>query len=97
MIWRAMKGGHAARREMQRFFPGVDLAQIPNIGVNSNHLWLEAVLCGADCFNRATTTANTGWRSPYKFFFSRPPDLQVVPFSQDGVIRVDCSTNCDVQ
>ena len=43
-IWRAMKGGHATRREIRRIFAGVDLGCIPNIGANGNRLWLEAVL-----------------------------------------------------
>ena len=54
-IWRAMKGGHAARREVQRIFPGVDLGRIPKLGANGNRLWLEAVLSVADCFNRSVT------------------------------------------
>ena len=70
-IWRAMKGGHAARRETRRMFPDVELGRIPNLGTNGNRLWLEAVLWGADCFNRSATKANTGWRSPYKCFLSQ--------------------------
>lgn len=62
-IWRAMKGGHAARREVQRLFPGIDFANIPNVGANGNRLWLEAVLWAADCYNRPAAKANVGWRS----------------------------------
>ena len=69
-IWRAMKGGHVARREIQRLFPDVDLRRIPNLGASGNRLWLEAVLWAADCFNRSATKANTCWRSPYGVFFS---------------------------
>ena len=72
-IWRAMKGGHAARREIRRMFPDVDLGRIPNLGTNGNRMWLEAVLWAADCFNRSATKANTGWRSPYEVFYSRLP------------------------
>ena len=61
-IWRAMKGGHAARREIQRLFPHVDLRRIPDLGASGNRLWLEAVLWAADCFNRSAAKANTGWR-----------------------------------
>ena len=43
-IWRAMKGGHAARREIRRLLPDVDLRRIPNLGASGNRLWLEAVL-----------------------------------------------------
>ena len=92
-----MKGGHATRREIRRIFPAVDLARIPNLGANGNCLWLEAVFWAADCFNRSVTTANTGWRSPYEDFFSRLTALQVVPFFQEGMLRVDRSTKPDVQ
>ena len=96
-IWRAMKGGHAARREIRRMFLGVDLGRIPNLGANRNRPWLEAVLWAADCFTRSATKANTGWRSPYEVFFSRLPALKVVPFFHEGMMRVDRSTNSDVQ
>ena len=64
-IWRAMKGGHAARREIRRLFPVVDLARISHVGADGNRRWLEAVLWVADCFNRSAAKASTGWRSPY--------------------------------
>ena len=41
-----MKGGHAARPEILRILPVVDLARIPNRGPSGNRLWLEAVLLG---------------------------------------------------
>ena len=50
-IWRVIEGGHATRHEIRCPFPGVDLATIPNIGVDGNHLWHEAVLWAADCFS----------------------------------------------
>ena len=92
-----MKGGHAARREIRRLFRGVDLARIPNLGASGHRLWLEAVLWAAAWFNRSATKANTGWRSPYEVFFSCLSDLQVVPFFQEGIIRVDRDTKSEVQ
>ena len=71
-------------RHVARFgdiFPDVDFTGIPNIGANSNRLWLEAALWAADGFNRSATKANTGWKSPYEVFFSRRPEVQVLPFS----------------
>ena len=65
-IWRAMKGSDAARREIRRMFPDVDLGRIPNLGTNGNRLRLEAVLLAEDVFNRSATKANTGWCSPYE-------------------------------
>ena len=50
-----------------------------------------------DCFNRSATKDNTGWRSPYEVFFSRLPALPVVPFFQEGMMRVDHSSKSDVQ
>ena len=96
-IWRAMKGGYAARRELRRLFPDVDSAKIPNADVEGNRLWLEAVLWVADGFNRSATKENTGWWSPYEVFFSRPPELQVVPFFQPGMMRVVRCTKPDVR
>ena len=58
---------------------------------------MEAVLWAADCFNHSATKANTGWRSPHEVFFSRLPDLLVVPFFQEGMMRVERSTKPDVQ
>ena len=88
-IWRAMKGGHAARRKIRRVFSKVDLPRIPHLVASGHHLRLEAVLCAADWFNRSATKTNTGWRSPYEVFCSRLLDLQVAPFFQEGMMRVD--------
>ena len=49
----------------------------------------------AGCFNRFATS--TGWQSPYEVFYSRLPDLQVVPFFQEGMMRVDRRSSSDVQ
>ena len=88
-IWRAMKGGHAARRKIRRVFSKVDLPRIPHLVASGHHLRLEAVLWAADWFNRSATKTNTGWRSPYEVFCSRLLDLQVAPFFQEGMMRVD--------
>ena len=37
-IWRAMKGGHAARGKIQRRFPDVDLRRTLNLGASGNRL-----------------------------------------------------------
>ena len=37
-IWRAIKGGHAARGETQRRFPDVDLRRTLNLGASGNRL-----------------------------------------------------------
>ena len=58
-IWRVIEGGHVTRHEIRCLFPGVDLATIPNIGVDGNRLWHEAVLRAADCFNRSATKGDT--------------------------------------
>lgn len=58
-IWPAVKGGDAARREVGRLLPGVNLSTTPYIGPNGDRLWLEAVLWTADCFNRSATKTDT--------------------------------------
>lgn len=69
--------------------------KITNLNAEGNCLRLEAVLWAADGFNRSATKANRGWRSPYEVFFSRPPELQVVPFFQPGMMRVVRGTKSD--
>ena len=96
-IWRAMKGGHAARLEIGRLFPDVDLGKIPFVGAYGNRLWLEAALGAFDCFNGSATKTNIGWRSPHEVFFGRLPDLQVIPFFHPGMMRVDRSTKSDAR
>ena len=92
-----MKGEHAACREVWRLFLDADLAKIPNVGTNGSPLLLEAVLWAADCFKPSTTKANAGWRLPYEMFFSRPPELQVVPCFQSGMMHGVRDTKSDVQ
>ena len=87
-----MKGGHAARLEIGRLFPDVDLGKIPFSCAIGNCLWLKGALWASDCFNRSAIKANTGWRSPHEVFFGRLPDLQVVPSFHPGMMRVDRST-----
>ncbi|CAB1100370.1 unnamed protein product [Ectocarpus sp. CCAP 1310/34] len=58
-IWRAMKGGHAARRHILAM-GHVDLSSVPNVGVNGHRLWLASALWASACFNRSATKANLG-------------------------------------
>ncbi|CAB1121439.1 unnamed protein product [Ectocarpus sp. CCAP 1310/34] len=96
-IWRAMKGGYAARRHILTI-GHVDLFSIPNVGVNGHRLWLASALWISACFNRSATKANLGWMSPFKAFFSRKPPLTVVPFfPEEGMMRVKRATKADVQ
>ncbi|CAB1121534.1 unnamed protein product [Ectocarpus sp. CCAP 1310/34] len=95
-IWRAMKGGHAARRHILAM-GHVDLSSIPNVGVNGHRLWLASALWAFACFNRSATKANLGWMSPFEAFFGRKPPLTVVPFFQEGMMRVKRATKADVQ
>ncbi|CAB1102712.1 unnamed protein product [Ectocarpus sp. CCAP 1310/34] len=95
-IWRAMKGGHAARRHILSM-AHVDLASVPNIGANGQRLWLSSALWTSGCFNRSATKANQGWMSPFEAFFGRKPPLNVVPFFQEGMMRVKRAIKADVQ
>ena len=95
-IWCAMKGDHAARREIRRLFPAVDYAKNNEHRRKRNRLWLEAVVWAADCFNRYATENKTGWPSMYEVFITRLPSLQVVPFFQEGMMRVNRGTKSNV-
>ncbi|CAB1098288.1 unnamed protein product [Ectocarpus sp. CCAP 1310/34] len=95
-IWRAMKGGHAARRHILAM-GHVDLSSIPNVGVSGHRLWLASALWASACFNRSATKANLGWMSPFEAFFGWKPPLTVVPFFQEGMMRVKRATQADVQ
>ena len=96
-IWRDIEGGHAACREIRLMFPGVDLGRSPTLRANGNRLWLKGVIWVANCFTISATKTNTGWRSPYEGFLSRQPALQVALFFQEGIMRVNPSTNSDVR
>ncbi|CAB1106092.1 unnamed protein product [Ectocarpus sp. CCAP 1310/34] len=95
-IWRAMKGGHAARRHILAM-GHVDLSSIPNVGVNGHRLWLASALWASACFNRSATKANLSWMSSFEAFFGRKPPLTVVPFFHEGMMRVKRATKADVQ
>ncbi|CAB1113943.1 unnamed protein product [Ectocarpus sp. CCAP 1310/34] len=91
-----MKGGHAARRHvlsMGRF----DLASIPSMDANGHRLWLASSIWASGCFNRSATSANPAWMSPFEAFFGRKPPLKVVPFFQEGMMRVKRASKADVQ
>ena len=88
-ICRVIEGGHATRHEIRWLFPGVDLATFPNIGVDGNRLRHEAALCAADWFNRFATKGDTGSWSPQKVFLPPLPEMQVMPFVLEGMMRVD--------
>ncbi|CAB1101198.1 unnamed protein product [Ectocarpus sp. CCAP 1310/34] len=96
VIWRAMKEGHAARRHILAM-GHVDLSSIPNVGVNGHRLWLGSALWASACFNRSATKVNLGWMSPFEAFFGQKPPLTVVPFFQEGKMRVKRATKADVQ
>ena len=95
-IWRAFKGGHIARCPI---LPNqhVDLSVIPNMDPDGYRVWLASAIWASDCFNRSTTKANGGRLSPYEVFFGRKPPLKVVPFFQEGVMRVKRTFKSDVQ
>lgn len=92
-----MKGGHAALREGRHLFPDVDFTKIPNVDKEGNRLCLDVILWTAESINRYATTANRRWQSPYEVFFSRPPQLLVVPLFQRGMMRVVRVIQSDLQ
>ena len=95
-IWRAFKGGHAARRHIKSN-PHVELSTIPGMDTDGHRLWLSSTIWASACFNRSATKANTGWASPHETFFGAKPPLKVVPFFQEGMMRVRRAYKSDVQ
>lgn len=79
------------------FSPGVDVPLISSLGPNDNRPWHQAALWAADCLRHSATKADTGWRSTLEVWFSRLPDLQLVPFFQNSTMRVDRLILSDVQ
>ena len=79
-------------REVRRLFSDVDLAKNPNVGTNGKRPWLEADLWAADFLTAPLPRQTPGWRSPYKVFFSLPPELQIVLLFQPGMMRVVLGT-----
>ena len=89
-IWGAMKGGHAARGEVCRLFPDVNLQKSPTSARTVTDFgWrlLSWLLTGLTTppprqtlRDRSATEANIEWRSSNQGFFSRPREMQVVPF-----------------
>ena len=95
-IWRTFKGGYAARRYILSN-PHVDLSAISNTDPYGHRLWLASVIWASDCSNRSTNKANRGWLPPNKILFGWKPPLEVVPFSQEEMMRVKRTFNSDVQ
>lgn len=95
-IWRAFKGGHAARRHIASL-PHVNLATVPNMDRDGNRLWLSSAIWASGCFNRSATTANKNCKSPYECFFGKPPPIKIIPFFQPGLMRVKRRSKMDVQ
>ena len=78
---RAIKAGHAARIDVIRLFPDVDLEQMKGVrGPDGTSLWMESVLWAAEGFNRSATTANSGMLSPYEIFYGSRPPMPTLPF-----------------
>ena len=78
---RAIKAGHAARIDVNRLFPDVDLEQMKGVrGPDGTSLWMESVLWAAEGFNRSATTANSGMLSPYEIFYGSRPPMPTLPF-----------------
>ena len=68
---RAIEAGHAARIEVNRLFPDVDLDQLKRVrDPDGTRLWMESVLWASEGFNRSATTANVGMLSPYEIFYA---------------------------
>ena len=78
-IARAFKAGHAARLSVHQLFPDVRLEDIRGCyDPPGMSLWLESLLWGSECFNRAVSSANDGWLYPHEIFYENHPGLSLL-------------------
>ena len=95
---RAIKAGHAARIEVNRFFPDVHLERLKGVrDPDGSSLWMESVLWASEGFNRSATTANSGMLSPHEVFFGSRPPMVILPFCKPAYHRVTRQSKLDCQ
>ena len=95
---RAIKAGHAARIEVNRLFPDVNLEQLKRVrDPDGTSLWMESALWASDGLNRSATTANSGMLSPYEIFYGSRPPMPTLPFCKPAYHRIPRQGNLDRQ
>ena len=68
-ISRAFKAGYAAQLGVPQLYQDIRLEEIRGcIDAAGTSLWLESLLWTSDCYNRAATSVNDEWLSPYEVF-----------------------------
>ena len=95
---RAIKAGHAARVEVNKLFPDVDLERLKGVrDPDGSSLWMESVLWASEGFNGSATTANSGMVSPHEVFFGGRPPMLVLSFCKPAYHRVPRQSKMDRQ
>lgn len=85
----AIRAGHAARLGVPQLFPDVRLEETRGCtDAEGTSLWLESLIWGCECFNRATLSANDGWLSSHEVFSGSRPPLPLLPFSHPAFYRM---------
>ena len=97
-LTRAIKAGHAARFEVNKLFPDVQLERLKVVrNSDGSSLWMESILWASEGFNRSTTTANSGMLSPHEVFFGGRPPMPVLPLCKPAYHRVPRQSKIDRQ
>ena len=97
-VSRAFKAGHAARLGVPQLYPDIRLEEIRGcIDAAGTSLWLESLLWASECYNRAATSVNDEWFSPYEIFYGSRPRLPLLPFLQPTYHRVPRQRKTDLR
>ena len=95
---RAIKAGHAARLEVHKLFPDVQLEGPKGVrDLDGSSLWMESVLWASEGFKRFATTANSGMLSPHEVFFGGHPPMPVLLFCKPAYHRIPRRSKRDPQ
>ena len=89
--------GFAARLGGPYLFPDVRLKETRGCTDSTGtKLWLESLLWGSECFNRAASSANDGWLSPHEVFYGGRPPLPLLPFFHPAYYRTPRARKMDL-
>ena len=78
----------AARIQASKLFAGFDIPEKPS-------LWAEVMNWACDAYNRSTTVANPGNRSPREMFYREIPQNSPIPFLKPGYCKCKRTNKMD--
>ena len=97
-ISQAFKAVHAARLGVPQLYPDICLREVRGcFDAAGTSLWLESLLWALDRYNRAATSVNEAWLSPYESFYGSRPRLLLLLFLQLAYRRVPRQRKTDPQ